>query len=64
MCGSFASSGLPVVERSPDTTQLFDPARSSERPTAARTSAICAASSRPPPFHGAPGCVTTGLPPG
>ena len=25
MCGSFASSGLPVALRRPDTTQLFDP---------------------------------------
>ena len=64
MCGSPASSGVPVAERSPDTAQLFEPDGSSVSPIAARTSAICSASSSGSPDHGTPGSVTTGLPPG
>ena len=42
-CGSHASSGLPVTERSPETTQLFEPVACIPRPSASRTRAICSA---------------------
>ena len=64
MCGSPASSGLPVTERSPDTTQLFDPAAWVPMPIASRTWAIWAASASPSPDQGVAGCVTTGWPSG
>src|SRR5215212_9022322 len=52
MCGSPARSGAPVTDRSPDTAQLFEPTGSAEKPTAWRTSAICAETASASPDHG------------
>ena len=64
MCGSPASSGAPVAERSPETAQLFEPAGSSDQPIASRTSASCSSRSSASPDQAAPGGVTSGLPRG
>ena len=64
-CGSHASSGLPVTERSPETTQLFEPVACMPRPSASRTRAICSARSSPlAGVRRRPASMTIGLPRG
>ena len=60
-CGSHASSGRPVTERSPETTQLLEPVACIPRPSDSFTAAICAAMSTPSPAYTSPGEVITGF---